>query len=227
MSLSQHPNRYRSREQEDEEHVEEDWLISYADMVTLLMCFFLTLAAISKVDMSLFEQMKKGLRSDIGKESEVKTPLAEILHDLDSLLAAERRNGSVSIAKNSDGIVLEFSSSAFYQVGRADFNPEAEDILRRVSGAIERITYYRFAVDIEGHTDNVPISSVQFPSNWELSVARATNIVKFLIAQGIVPDRLKAAGYADTRPKVPNTDSTGTAIPDNQARNRRIVLRIH
>ena len=227
MALSRQPNQYRSREQEDDDHVEEDWLISYADMVTLLMCFFLTLAAISKVDMSLFEQMKKGLRSDIGKEQEVKTPLAEIKHDLDSLLAAERGTGSVSVSKGADGIVLEFSSSAFYEMGKADFNPAAEDILRRVAGAIERITYYRFAVDIEGHTDNVPIKSLQFPSNWELSVARATNIVKFLIAEGIAPDRLKAAGYADTKPKVPNADAKGTALPDNQARNRRIVLRIH
>lgn len=227
MALSRQPNQYRSREQEDDEHVEEDWLISYADMVTLLMCFFLTLASISKVDMSLFEEMKKGLRSDIGKEQEVKTPLAEIQHDLDSLLAAERKAGSVSVTKGAEGIVLEFSSSAFYQVGKADFSAEAEDVLRRVSGAIQRITYYTFAVDIEGHTDNVPIKSVQFPSNWELSVARATTIVKFLIEAGIAPDRLKAAGYADTKPKVPNADPAGTPLPDNQARNRRIVLRIH
>jgi len=225
VALGQHPNRYRR--DEDDEHVEEDWLISYADMVTLLMCFFLTLASISKVDMSLFEQMKKGLRSDVGHDKEVKTPLAEIKHDLDSLLAHERQQGNVSVAQTPEGIVLEFSSSAFYQVGKADFSPDAEDILGRVAGAIERIKYYRFAVDIEGHTDNSPIASLQFPSNWELSVARATTIVKFLLARGIEADRLKAAGYADTKPKFPNTDAQGVAIPENQARNRRIVLRIH
>jgi len=226
VALSQHPNRYRRNEDEDE-HVEEDWLISYADMVTLLMCFFLTLASISKVDMSLFEQMKKGLRSDIGKDKEVKTPIAEIKHDLDSLLAQERKDGTVSVEQGPEGIVLEFSSSAFYQVGKADFSPEAEGILLRVAGAIDRIKYYRFAVDIEGHTDNSPINSLQFPSNWELSVARATTIVKYFLANGIDADRLKAAGYADTKPKVPNLDGSGNAIPENQARNRRIVLRIH
>lgn len=225
MALGQHPNRYRR--DEDDEHIEEDWLISYADMVTLLMCFFLTLAAISKVDMSLFEEMKKGLRSDVGKEQQVKTPLAEIKRDLDSLLARERAAGSVTVEKGPEGIVLEFSSSTFYQVGRAEFGPDAEDILRRVAGAIERIRYYRFALDIEGHTDNSPINSVQFPSNWELSVARATTLVKYFLAQGIEADRLKAAGYADTKPKLPNLDSLGVAIPANQARNRRIVLRIH
>ena len=226
MSLRQQPNRYRSRELDDEK-IEEDWLISYSDMVTLLMCFFLAMAAISKVDMGLFEMMKKGLRSDIGKKKETKTPLAEIKHDLDSLLSEEKKTGSVSVDQGNEGIVLEFSSSAFYQPGKAEFNPEAGGILSKVTGAIKGIEYYKFRIDIEGHTDNTPIKSVQFPSNWELSVSRATNIVKYLIGEGIGADRLKAAGYADTKPKLPNTDSAGASIPENQARNRRIVLRIH
>lgn len=225
MSLGSHKNRYRTRELE--EHVEEDWLISYADMVTLLMAFFLTMMSISKVDMSLFEQMKKGLRSEIGKEKEVKTPLAEIKHDLDSLLTQEKKAGSVAIQLGHEGIVMEFSSSAFYSVGKAEFNPEAKDILDKVSGAIQNITYYKFQIDVEGHTDNVPIQSLQFPSNWELSVARATTLVKYLIAKGIGAERLKAAGYADTKPKVPNLDGQGNPLPDNQAKNRRIVVRIH
>ena len=107
MSLGSHKNRYRTRELE--EHVEEDWLISYADMVTLLMAFFLTMMSISKVDMSLFEQMKKGLRSEIGKEKEVKTPLAEIKHDLDSLLTQEKKAGSVAIQLGHEGIVMEIA----------------------------------------------------------------------------------------------------------------------
>ena len=225
MSLGSHKNRYRTRELE--EHVEEDWLISYADMVTLLMAFFLTMMSISKVDMSLFEQMKKGLRSEIGKEKEVKTPLAEIKHDLDSLLAPEKKAGNVSLTLGNEGIVMEFSSSAFYDVGKADFNPEAKTSLDKVVGAIQNITYYKFKIDIEGHTDNVPIKSLQFPSNWELSVARATNSVKYMLSKGVKPDRLKAAGYADTKPVLPNQDSLGRDIPVNQAMNRRIVVRIH
>ncbi|MEN9307470.1 MAG: hypothetical protein RL173_1402 [Fibrobacterota bacterium] len=226
MALNQHHNRYRVHEG-NEGQGEEDWLISYADMVTLLMCFFLAMASISKVDMGLFEQMKKGLRADVGKQKETPTPIAEIKYDLDSLLSEEKKAGNVSVDQNSEGIVLEFSSSAFYQVGKAEFNPDAGAILDKVTGAIKGITYYNFQIDIEGHTDNVPIKSLQFPSNWELSVNRATNIVKYLIGEGISADRLKAAGYADTKPKVPNTDSSGVGIPDNQARNRRIVLRIH
>ena len=224
MALNQHQNRYRQHEVEEPT---EDWLISYADMVTLLMAFFLAMLSISQVDMGLFEQMKKGLRSDLGKEKEVKTPLAEIKHDLDSLLAPERAAGDVSVALGPEGIVVDFSSAAIYEPGKADVGPSARANMDKVASAIENIDYYPFKIDIEGHTDNIPIATPQFPSNWELSVSRATNIVKYMIGKGITADRLKAAGYADTKPKAPNADSSGKALPENQARNRRIVLRIH
>ena len=224
MAIGKHHNRHRVHEPE---HIEEDWLISYADMVTLLMAFFLAMLSVSHVDPVLFEQMKKGLRSDIGKDKDVKTPLGEIKQDLDSLLASERSRGEVSIDLGRDGILLEFSSSAVFDPGRADIGPAARANMDKVADAIKNIEYYKFAVDIEGHTDNIPIKTVQFPSNWELSVSRATNIVKYLIGKGIPSERLKAAGYADTKPKAPNVDGEGKPIPANQARNRRIVLKIH
>lgn len=224
MAIAKHPNRHRIHEPE---HIEEDWLMSYADMVTLLMAFFLAMLSVSHVDPVLFEQMKKGLRSDIGKDKDVKTPLGEIKHDLDSLLSGERARGEVNIDLGREGIVLEFSSSAVFDPGKADVGPAARANMDKVAEAIKNIEYYKFAVDIEGHTDNIPIKTLQFPSNWELSVMRATNIVKYLIGKGIPSERLKAAGYADTKPKTPNVDGEGKPIPANQAKNRRIVLKIH
>ena len=204
----------------------DDWMTTYGDMITLLMAFFLVLIAISKVDLALFEQIKSGLRSEIINE-EVPTPLAEIKHDLDSILILERSAKKVKILMTNKGIKMEFASSAFYGAGKADISREAADIIDKVTGAIKEITYYNFSVDIEGHTDNVPINTLRFPSNWELSVARATNIVKYMIETGMASDRLKAAGYADTKPMYPNQDSTGANIPSNQAANRRIVIQIH
>jgi chemotaxis protein MotB len=224
MALNSHPNRHRVHESEG---TEEDWLMSYADLVTLLMAFFLSMLSVSHVDPVLFEQMKKGLRSDIGKDKDVKTPLGEIKHDLDSLLAKQRERGDVSVDLTREGIVLEFSSSAIYDPGKADIGPAARENIDIVTDAIKNIEYYKFAVDIEGHTDNIPIKTLQFPSNWELSVSRATNIVKYMISKGITSDRLKAAGYADTKPKTPNVDAEGKSISANQAKNRRIVLKIH
>ncbi|MDB5102777.1 MAG: OmpA/MotB [Fibrobacteres bacterium] len=224
MAVSKHHNRYRSNEHEA---AEEDWLMSYADMVTLLMAFFLSMLSVSHIDPVLFEQMKKGLRSDIGKDKDVKTPLGEIKHDLDSLLEKERERGDVTIDMGREGIILEFSSSAVFDPGKAEVGASARANMDKVTSAMKGIEYYKFAVDIEGHTDNVPIKTLQFPSNWELSVNRATNIVKYMIEKGIPSERLKAAGYADTKPKAPNVDGDGKPLPENQARNRRIVLKIH
>lgn len=225
MAVNQHHNRHRVNEHEGAP--EEDWLMSYADLVTLLMAFFLSMLSVSHVDPVLFEQMRKGLRSDIGKNKDVKTPLGEIKHDLDSLLAQERQRGEVTIDLGRDGIILEFSSSAVFDPGKAEIGASARANMDKVAGAMKGIGYYKFAVDIEGHTDNIPIKTLQFPSNWELSVNRATNIVKYLIDKGIPSERLKAAGYADTKPKAPNIDGEGKPIASNQAKNRRIVLKIH
>jgi chemotaxis protein MotB len=82
-----------------------------------------------------------------------------------------------------------------------------------------------YSVDVEGHTDDDLISTAQFHSNWELSAARATNVVKFLISRGVDRVRLRAIGYADTQPKVLNRDEEGNPIKENQIENRRVVIR--
>ncbi len=225
MALNRQKNRNRINET-DEPNMDE-WMLTYGDMITLLMAFFLVLISISKVDMVLFEQVKKGLRSEIAKDKIVKTPLAEIKRTLDSLLVQEKTEEKVAINLGQKGIVLEFASSTFYKAGKADLNNISMAIIDKVSTAIKIIDYYPFSVDIEGHTDNIPIHTRRFPSNWELSVSRATNIVKHMIEYGVKSDRLKAAGYSDTKPKKPNADQNGIPIPENQALNRRIVIRIH
>lgn len=80
---------------------------------------------------------------------------------------------------------------------------------------------------LKGTLDNVPINTPVYPSNWELSVARASGVVKYFIQEGIEPERIKASGYADTKPIVPHVDETGNDIVENRALNRRIVIRIY
>lgn len=224
MSLSSQKNRFRSSEG-DEENI-DDWMATYADMITLLMCFFLLLISVSEPNMAIFEQIKSGLRSEIAGTKVQETPLAEIKKDLDSALVAERAAGLVMIELGKKGIRMEFASSALYGPGEADIGGSAKVMMKKVSDAINGIDYFKFDVDIEGHTDDIPINTTRFPSNWELSAARATGIVKYLISEEIEPDRLKAAGYADTKPLAPNRDEDGKSIPENQAKNRRIVMQI-
>ena len=217
----------RYQRYETESVAEQEWLLTYSDMVTLLLAFFTMLIAVSYVDLNLWEQMKQGLRSEISKEENVRTPLAEVKQDLDSLLVIEKQQGLVDITLDKDGIKLFFNSRSFYNSGEANLLPNGERIIDKVTQAMNALGYYKFNVDVEGHTDNVPISTPIYSSNWELSVARASGVVKYFIKDGIESDRLKASGYADTKPVVPHQDAQGVDIVQNRALNRRIVIRIY
>lgn len=219
---------YIGHQHDDQEHEEDqEWLLTYSDMITLLLAFFAMLIAVSTVDLNLWEQMKQGLRSEISKQENVRTPLAEVKQDLDSLLAVEKTQGLVDITLDREGIKLFFTSSSFYNSGEANLLPTGEEIIDKVTQAMNALDFYKFNVDVEGHTDNVPISTPIFPSNWELSVARASGVVKYFVQEGIEGERLKASGYADTKPVVPHIDENGRNIIENRALNRRIVVRIY
>ena len=211
----------------DEAEEDQEWLLTYSDMITLLLAFFAMLIAVSQTDIALWEQMKQGMRSDVAGKEKVETPLAEIKIDLDSLLLEERNQGLVGIVLDKNGIVLSFNSSSLYNSGEAILLPSGERIITKVTQALNALGYYQFRVDVEGHSDNVPISTPRFPSNWELSVARASEVVKFFIREGVDADRLKASGYADTKPVLPHVDEFGRDIVENRAANRRIVIRIY
>ena len=213
------------------EEAEEDleYLLTYSDMITLLLAFFAILIASSTPDQALWDQMKEGMRSEVTGTEIQKTPLAEIKADLDSILTTEREQGLVNIDLTNKEIVMTFNSSSLYISGGAELLPSGEGIIRKVGDALNGLSFYNFKVDIEGHTDNVPINTLRFPSNWELSVARASEVVKFLVNLGYEPSNLKASGYADTQPlpNAPHTDEFGQDIIENRAKNRRIVLRIY
>lgn len=212
------------------EEAEEDleYLLTYSDMITLLLAFFAILIASSTPDQALWDQMKEGMRSEVTGTEIQKTPLAEIKADLDSVLVNEREQDLVNIDLTTKEIVMTFNSSSLYISGGAELLPSGEAIISKVSDALNGLSFYNFKVDIEGHTDNVPINTLRFPSNWELSVARASEVVKFLVSQGYKASNLKASGYADTQPlpNAPHTDEFGQDIIENRAKNRRIVLRI-
>lgn len=219
-------NLHRKTELDTHEE-DQEWLLTYSDMITLLLAFFAVLIAVSYVDINLWEQMKQGLRSEINKQENVQTPLAEVKKDLDEKLTEEREAELVDITLDREGIKLFFNSSSFYNSGEANLLPTGQQIIDKVTQAMNDLGYYKFKVDVEGHSDNVPINTPVYPSNWELSVARASGVVKYFIQEGIEPERIKASGYADTKPIVPHVDETGNDIVENRALNRRIVIRIY
>jgi chemotaxis protein MotB len=208
---------------------QELWLITYADLITLLLCFFILLFSSSSVNQDAVDQIKASYSSKV-KNKKVTTPLSEIKNQLDSMLMKEVKNKSLDIENKDNAINMRFLSTSFYNSGDAKLLPEGKQIVDKIFDVIEAVNKSKkadFQIDVEGHTDDNPISNLQYPSNWELSVARASNVVRYLIDRGMTPNRLKASGYADIQPVVPNRNAKGQPIPANQSINRRVVLRIH
>jgi chemotaxis protein MotB len=146
---------------------------------------------------------------------------ARTMHDM---AAAIRRvlqplteNGQVSVTEGAFGISVEINASVLFSPGEAVLGQEAVTALEAVAKVVAR---ENFPVLVEGHTDNVPINTYRFPSNWELSSARASSVVRLFIDSGVGPERLTAAGYADQRPVAGNDDDAG------RARNRRVAIMI-
>jgi len=130
-------------------------------------------------------------------------------------------------AQSGDRITtLQIGSAAFFSSGSAVLSNAGKAILGDVAGTLESREFAAYHITIEGHTDDTPISTPQFQSNWELSAARAAAVVRFLLDLGVPAGKLTASGYADTVPILPNRNFDGTVIPDNQAKNRRVVIRL-
>jgi len=161
-------------------------------------------------------------RAPIGAETPETTPVP-----LPAILDRLQSQGTAVIAQQGDRITtLQISSAAFFGSGYATISGAGISILRDVAVTLKSDRYAGYNISIEGHTDDAPISTAQFQSNWELSTARAAAVVRFFLEQGIPARKLTAAGYADTFPIAPNRNADGTVNPDNQARNRRVVIKL-
>ena len=119
------------------------------------------------------------------------------------------------------GVAVTFKSNVLFTSGKATIKKDIEPILDGLALAIQELPY---SVAVEGHTDDIPISSDEYPSNWELSTARASRVVRYLISEGVSSKRLFASGYADTKARVPNLDEFGRPIDENRAENRRVEI---
>lgn len=207
---------------------EEDWLTTYADAITLLMAFFVMLVSFSKIDIPAFEAAMAGIQDKLGKDEAPKRPMFTLQQNLNSILEeVQIDQDQVETGFDQAGVVIDFETGSFFRPGSAELLPQAEKILLEIAYELSQSPYDLYFVDVEGHTDDAPIRTAKFPSNWELSTARATGVVRFLISADVQPERLKASGYADVKPKFPNRDLFGEAIPENRKKNRRISIRLH
>ena len=203
----------------------DDWQGTYGDCVTLLLCFFVMLLAASKMDTVMFEQIRSGMTREF-MDRQVEKPVTLLRSDLDDDLRALQIDSTAQLGSDHLGLVLDLESDTFFESGSALLKNEAVHILRRLASTLNAKRYNIFRFEVQGHTDDDPIRTAQYPSNWELSSARASAVTRFLIDSGIDPIRLRAVGLADIQPLYPNRDAYGKPIKYNQQRNRRVRLRM-
>jgi chemotaxis protein MotB len=205
---------------------DEDWMTTYADAITLLMAFFVLTTSISKVDLEAFEQINEGIKKQINAKTNETTPTREFREEIKGVAENNNVSEQVSVSADSDSINLDLAGRSFFKPGSAELTAEAGPFLDDIAGMLTEERYIRFRLDVQGHTDDSPISTLQFPSNWELSAARASAVVRYMADKGIASERMRATGFADTIPKVPNRDPQGNPIRVNQEENRRITIRV-
>ncbi|MAX85295.1 MULTISPECIES: OmpA/MotB family protein [Thalassolituus] len=198
------------------------WLVTYSDAITLLLAFFVMILAVSDLNEGKIESLKEGLAEVISSETTT-TPFTDIRQGIDDYIEQNGLQDQVSVTLDPRGVQVEFANVALYDSGAASLKPAATPLLQELSRVIRDVSHGSHMIEVEGHTDDLPISNEQFPSNWELSSARATGVVKYLLESGIEKERLKASGYADSRPKEGLDD-----LPLNEQRkaNRRVVVSI-
>ena len=220
------------------------WVITFADMVTLLMVFFILLFAIGTVEQDKWRQIKESLREALGADAieelgtkqgldvitqvdeqtvhavdevgaMVNREMEDIISEVEEFVFKNKLSGEVRVSSDERGAVITISDVVVFPPGSADMTSKGRDILRQVFDVLKQFNYN---VKVEGHTDNTPIHTLRYPSNWELSASRASEVAHMLIDDGFPPERLSVEGFAEFRPKVPNTSV------ENRAINRRIEV---
>jgi len=215
-------------EEENDEGGANDWLATYSDMITLLMAFFVIFFSASKVDMQLFEELKNGFVSD-KLNTTTGSPLKMLYNQLDSTFDnSAMDNPRVDIEKDFRGINILLGSESLFSSGEASLTPAGRQTIDEICLSLDSIVgKYNLTMDIEGHTDDTPIRSFRFPSNWELSSARAATVLRQMIENGLPPQNSRAIGFADVKPTIKPFDAEGNYVIGSREKNRRVEIIIH
>ena len=203
---------------------DDAWMTSYSDVVTSLLAFFVLIVAISTIDQRKVEYIQESIQEEVLKK-QFEKPFITLEEKIEEIIEQKELEKDVFVEADNTGINITFSSGILYASGSANLQQSMTPFLQEMSKMITEMEYEDILIEVEGHTDDVPIKTVQFPSNWELSAARATNVVRFFIRQGLSKNKLKASGFADSRPKVPNiVDGKPNRV--NRAANRRVKVSV-
>jgi chemotaxis protein MotB len=193
------------------------WLFGYADIVTLLFACFASLYAMQSAPVHATPAARDFTLPKEREDAPPAPPVGiKLERDLADIAKKENWMPGVELTTSTRGLVISLPETGSFPPGRAELSDGVRRVMLSLANGLRDLAN---VIRVEGHTDDVPIHTAVFASNWELSTARATRVVQFLIGDGGLPaERLSAAGYAEHRPRVPN-DS-----PESRARNRRVDI---
>ena len=265
-------SKLRGRQRDEDEGT---WFVSLADLLTLLLCFFVLMLSVSQLDQERYKKVASALEETLRTEKAKRSALPQgvaVKQDInlggqlypvvppalppqvyetqippggvnppaqtgqvrpgksiDELrtelgLRFAQDPAGVQIEQRDSGFAITMKGAVLFDRASADLTPSSIPYLDSIAASLRGTPY---AVTVEGHTDNLPIQSFVYPSNWELSAARASRVARYLIDRNVPKERIHVTGYADTRPVAPNNTEQGQPIPENQARNRRVVILIN
>ncbi len=199
------------------------WLVSYADMMTLLVGFFVMLMSFSKIDNTAFEKVKQATSESFG--GDYQQPQEKLVKNVKEVLADNKALDEVNFEQTDSGAEISFRGGLFFSTGSIELRPEAKKILRGLVPVIMKQAA-GYGVVIEGHTDSVPLKGTKsIATNWELSSLRACTVLRLFEESGFDRKHLKAIGWGDTRP-VPDDKHVSREPAEVHARNRRVVIKI-
>lgn len=219
------PNLYqRSHHGGEHEEGEGNWLVSYADMMTLLVGFFVILMSFSSVDQKKMEEAQKSVSKKFGGTFD--RPYGEVADRVKKALESEHLGNSYVVRESQNGIEISFLGTVFFDSGSVNIKNEGMTILGKMLPVILQESK-EYNILIEGHTDDVPVTpNATFRNNWELSSLRACRVLAFFEASGFKKEKLTAVGFADNIPELPNRNPDGSPNVENQSKNRRVVIKI-
>jgi len=223
-----------------------EWMATFSDLVTLLMCFFVLMFAMSTTQQETFKELVESMRSALGvsavpeagnregltmhavpSDNTTEAPkvddvggmiqkdLEEVVGEVRELVMFNKLGGLVTASEGDSGAVITMTDMLLFNQGGAQLSEMGIDVLRKIASVLSRLAYH---VKVKGHTDNLEINSKVYPSNWELSAARASAVARLLVESGLNPKYISAEGYAQYQPVATNDTEEG------RARNRRVEI---
>ncbi len=217
----------REKDHEPAEVDESNWLISYADMMTLLCAFFIMMFSMSTLQAPKFEKAKEEVSKHFGGDYE--SPNKQLAKFVTQILEQEGIDKEAVVMSDASGVSVVFESTVFFDSLSAYIKSPGRKVLRKLIQGVKKDQIKReqtYKIVVEGHTDSQPILSGNYPSNWELSGARSSKVVRLFLDEGFQPEQLMPIGFGSTRPMVPNRSPSGQWVEQNLSKNRRVVIRI-